>query len=117
MDRAGNIESQWYSPDWQRRGDDEHYKNVNWLNRFGTSDKDRLPMRSFAIPILKQSRQPPSIMKLNVHKSRYHHPGGLAYNKVDFARVLNSHTKITPSDNYIMQEIKCTPGFWHHSGK
>lgn len=116
MDRADNIEDQWYNPIWAEQGLHEHGKVVNYLNRFGTKDPSRLPRRRSAMPRVPHSRAPQSLMQLNVSKARYHHPGGLEYAHADFARVLNSSPKITESDNYINQEIQANTGIWGHTG-
>lgn len=115
-DKAALVENQIFSPKWQQRNDNEYYKfpgGVNFLNQFGTGDPARLPMRNLALPRLTLGRHPVSLRKLNVQQSRYHHPGGLEYHKVDFARVLNSSAKVAEVNN---QEIRVNPGIWHHTG-
>lgn len=112
-DRAHLIEDQWYTPKWFAAQQDK-YVTVQYLNHLGTIDPGKLPMRSWANPVLRHSRHPQSMRRLNEYKSRYHHPGGLTYYRVDREGLLNSSAKLTESDNYVNTEIRANPGIWGH---
>lgn len=115
MDRAENIESQGYSAAWQERGSKHNNDVTEWLNRFGTLDPSRLPMRNINRPyFLSMQRVQPSLMKLNVAKARYHHPGGLGFRPADFADILHSRPKITAADNFVYSESKVNEGYFGH---
>lgn len=114
-DRARLVEDQWYTPKWFTE-QQARYVDVQYLNRFGTLDASKLPMRSFANPVIRHSRHPQSLMRLNEWNSRYHHPSGLSYWRFDREGLLNSSTKLSEGENYVNQEIRCNTGIWGHNG-
>ena len=109
MDRASMIEQQLYNSQWLESQKEVYGKNVDYLNIYGT--KDRLPMRNLQNSVIAHSRHPQSQRQMNVAKSRYTHPGGLTYDRRDFARVLNSGEK--EHAGYIYHTSEATLGVWN----
>ena len=112
MDREALIERKAHEPMWVEKQYGEYRNNVIFRNWAGTTDRMRLPMVSFVSPpVLNHTqRVPESKMRLNEWRSRYHHPGGLSYDKRDFARVLHSGPK--PAPGYINQPIMQNTGIF-----
>lgn len=109
------IESQHFNPEWARRNDQEYARTVEWMTRFGVDGKDRLErtgfMPSYATAGLK--RVPPSLNRLNLHKSRYHLPGGNRYgNTSGIYDINNSSAK--PSQGYNDLVIEQNNTYWGH---